>query len=121
LTPISCRRAQFSAVRKWPLPKETGYTNLNTQSSLVTRGVWHKWEIMLVANTPGQLDGQAYWWMDGIKVGQYTNIGYSGLTETGTSNQWKQVVWNPTWGGGGITPPQDQFMSMDAIYVSAKP
>jgi hypothetical protein len=98
-----------------------GYPNQNTASSVVTRGQWVKWEIVLVANTPGQFDGTADWWMNGVRVGHYTGIGFSGATETGVKNVWQAVDWNPTWGGAGVTPPANQYMWMDHFYVSGKP
>ncbi|HEV8197482.1 MAG TPA: hypothetical protein VGP87_12630 [Gemmatimonadales bacterium] len=98
-----------------------GYPNQNPGSATVTRGQWVKWEILLTANTPGQYDGTAEWWLNGVKVGSYSKIGYSGPAETGSSNTWREVNWNPTWGGGGSTPPQEQYMWFDHIYLSGKP
>ena len=98
-----------------------GYPNQNAGSAVVTRGQWAKWEIVLVANTPGQFDGKADWWLNGVKVGSYSNVGYTRATETGAPNTWHEVNWNPTWGGAGISPPQDQFMWFDHIYLSGKP
>jgi hypothetical protein len=98
-----------------------GYPTQNSSSAVVPRGVWVKWEIVLHANTPGQYDGTADWWMNGVKVGSYSNIGYSSATETGSMNTWREVNWNPTWGGGGAAITADQFMWMDSFYVSAKP
>ena len=97
-----------------------GWPNLNSQSAVVSRGVWHKWELVLVANTPGQYDGEAHWWFDGVKVGQYTAIGYCSATQTGSANTWAIVDWNPTYGGVGFPPPNNQQMWMDRIYISGK-
>jgi hypothetical protein len=83
-----------------------------------TRGEWHKWEVLLVVNAGGQANGQAHWWIDGVKVGQYTNVLY------GTSSQgkaWGEVIeWRPIWGGMGGTVAQDMYMSMDDLYISGK-
>jgi hypothetical protein len=98
-----------------------GYPNQNQSSAVVTRAVWHRWEILLVANSPGLFDGTADWWLDGVKVGSYHAIGYSGAAETGSSNTWRYVNWNGTWGGGGISPPQEQYHWIDHVRVSGKP
>jgi len=97
-----------------------GYANLNRAASILTRGSWAKWEILLKANTPGQYDGEADWWLNGVWVGHYTKIGYSGPSETGRFNSWLKVVWNPTWGGSGRPVLADQYMWKDHIYVSGK-
>jgi hypothetical protein len=98
-----------------------GYPNLNAGSAVITRGQWAKWEIVLHANTPGQYDGTADWWLNGVKVGSYSKIGFSSATETGSMNVWKEVDWNPTWGGGGAAISVDQFMWMDHVFISGKP
>lgn len=97
-----------------------GSVNLNGAFSLMTRGVWKKWEILLIANTPGQYDGEAHWWLDGTKIGQYQKIGFSGPAETGQYNQWLRVNWNPTWGGAGAAVLADQYMWIDHFYISGK-
>ena len=94
--------------------------NMNVASSVITRDVWQKWELILGANTPGQYDGEAHWWLNGVKVGQFTNVGYCDATQTGAANTWQVVDWNPTYGGGTTTIPTDQFMYMDHVYISGK-
>lgn len=97
-----------------------GVPNLGGGAAVVPRALWKKIEIALIANTPGQYDGEAHWWVDGVKVGKYTAIGFSGALETGAFNTWKTVSWNPTYGGLGAPVPADQFMWMDSIYLSGK-
>lgn len=91
------------------------------KSATITRGQWARWEILLTANTPGLYDGTASWWLNGVLVGQYSAIAYSGPNETGSGNNWINVRWNPTWGGAGISPPADQFMWYDYLRISGKP
>lgn len=83
------------------------------------RAVWHVWETLLVCNTPGQPNGEAHWWLDGTKVGEYRNVIYSGV---GQSTQWgDEVSWRPIWGGVGDVLAQPQHMWMDHFYVSGAP
>lgn len=88
-----------------------------THSQLMTRGQWHRWEIVLRANTPGQPDGRADWWVDGVQVGSYSGINY---IVAGGNPRWTDVVWNPTWGGVGDVVPATQFMDIDHVYISGK-
>jgi hypothetical protein len=88
-----------------------------THSQLMTRGQWHRWEIVLRANTPGQPDGRADWWVDGVQVGSYAGINY---IVAGGNPRWTDVVWNPTWGGVGDVVPATQFMDIDHVYISGK-
>jgi hypothetical protein len=39
-----------------------------------TRGVWHCWEYMLKANTPGVTDGEVTVWLDGVLVADFGNL-----------------------------------------------
>jgi hypothetical protein len=98
-----------------------GYPNQNTGSAVIARGQWAKWEVILQANTPGQFDGEARWWLNGVLVGQYTGIGFSGPTEAGPMNEWRGIAWNPTWGGGGAPVAADQYMWIDHFHLSGKP
>jgi hypothetical protein len=83
-----------------------------------TRGVWHRWEVLLIVNTGDLANGEAHWWIDGVKVGEYKNIAY------GTSAQSKywgdELSWRPIWGGIGDTVAQTMYMWMDHYYASGK-
>jgi hypothetical protein len=39
-----------------------------------TRDVWHCWEYMLRANTPGMTDGEVTVWLDGVLVADFGNL-----------------------------------------------
>lgn len=115
------------------------FANLNTASDVLTRGVWHHWEVKLDANTPGKFDGRADTWLDNVQVVHYTNIGYSGPTETGALNTFQLLYWNPTYGGGcngawdtvKTSPtyghptvpqfPRPQWMRIAHFYASTSP
>ena len=83
----------------------------------VIRGRWHRWEIVLVGNTPGTSNGSVSWWLDGVLVGRYTGIQYVGA---GGSNTWDIIKFDPTWGGLGGTIPAEQYLYMDHLYISGK-
>ena len=91
-------------------------TNVNAVE--FTRGVWHRWEALLIANTGDLANGEAHWWIDGVKVGEYRDIQY------GTSSQSKYwgdaLSWRPIWGGIGDVVNQTMFMWMDHYYASGR-
>jgi len=83
-----------------------------------TRGGWHRWELVLVVNTGDLANGEAHWWIDGVKVGEYRNIEYGTSAE---SKFWgDELSWRPIWGGVGDAVTQTMYMWMDHYYVSGK-
>ena len=98
-----------------PAPARNLTPNLAAVS--LTRGQWHRWEVVIVANTGDQANGEAHWWIDGVKVGEYTDVLY------GSSAQPKawggpEISWMPIWGGIGDTVAQTMYMWMDHFYIS---
>jgi hypothetical protein len=87
----------------------------NLGGAALQRGRWHRWEVVLKANTPGRADGVARWWLDGQKIGDYSDLKFSGVDQ---SSVWEYVVWNPTYGGSGDPVPHDQWMWMDHTSVA---
>jgi hypothetical protein len=83
----------------------------------MTRGLWHRVEIVLIANTPGVADGGVIMYQNGVKVLQYSGIMYAAA---GGNGAWEQMNWNPTWGGIGDTVTSDMYMWMDHIFASGK-
>jgi hypothetical protein len=101
-----------------PVPARDLTPNLASVS--LTRGQWHRWEVVLVANTGDLANGEAHWWIDGVKVGEYRDVDY------GSSAQPKawggpEISWMPIWGGIGDTVAQTMYMWMDHFYVSGRP
>ncbi|HMJ58527.1 MAG TPA: Ig-like domain-containing protein [Gemmatimonadales bacterium] len=101
-----------------PAPARNLTPNLAAVS--LTRGQWHRWEVVIVANTGDQANGEAHWWIDGVKVGEYRDVLY------GSSAQPKawggpEISWMPIWGGIGDTVAQTMYMWMDHMYISGKP
>lgn len=88
--------------------------NLNLNQNII-RGRWQHWEVVLRANTNGQPNGQAEWWIDGVRVGFHNNINF---VPASAPNYWEEVKWNPTWGGTGGVVPASQDMWIDDAYVS---
>jgi hypothetical protein len=97
-----------------------GFVNLTPNlvpSIALSPGTWHRWEFLLITNTCANTDGVATWWIDGVKVGHYANIGYVNATQ---SHSWGSINWAPTWGGIGTLVSTPQSMSLDHIYVSGR-
>lgn len=87
-------------------------------SALFARGVWHKWETVLYAGTPGNADGTVDFYLDGRKIGSYSGIPF---VRRGGSSRFSLFKWDPTWGGvGGPAIAADQYMYLDHIYISGK-
>ncbi|MBK8005198.1 MAG: hypothetical protein IPK12_15040 [Gemmatimonadetes bacterium] len=98
--------------------------NLNPNllpTARLIRGQWHRVEILLKSNTPGVQDGEVDWWLDGVKIAAYTDVGFvaSGNVTPGAVN-WQQVSWNPTYGGPADVVPANQYMQIDQFYISGK-
>ncbi|MBC7790642.1 MAG: Ig-like domain-containing protein [Anaerolineae bacterium] len=81
----------------------------------LARGVWHKLEFLLVANTSGQPNGQAHLWLNGTKIMDHRNIIYLAAGETA----FNAVSITSIWGGGNtVKVPYDMYTWWDHAYVS---
>jgi hypothetical protein len=83
---------------------------------VMTRGQWRKWEVLLIANTPGQSDGVIRYWIDGQRVGDYTDVRVRDSVGT-----WQYVYLQPIWGGIGGAVTATQYLWVDHLVVSGKP
>lgn len=84
-------------------------------TGVITRGTWHKVEIVLVSNTAGVEDGSFTMWMDGVQTHTYA------VQYDAAAVKWGQWDFNSTWGGTAAPgPPDSQFMAFDHMYVSWK-
>jgi hypothetical protein len=90
------------------------YPNLGPTGE-IHRGQWHHLEYVFIGNTSGTANASAEWWLDGVKVGSYTNMQY-----VSGNSAWEQLSWSPTWGGLGSTVTSAMTMSFDHIRVSGK-
>lgn len=89
----------------------------NLGSCPVNRGQWHHYEMVLSNSQPAYSDGRIQYWLDGVKCGDFQNIGFVGL---GQNNRWEEISWSPTWGGTGGNITDNFFTQLDYIYVSGK-
>jgi len=92
--------------------REYFYQNVGT-SQAMTRGQWRRWEVVLLANTPGQANGVIRWWIDGRKVGEYTDVRFRSAADP-----WQWVFLQPIWGGVSGTVASTQYLWIDHLYVS---
>lgn len=104
-------------VRLQGINEERPARNLAPQAGtgVLRRRAWQRWEVVLTANTPGQRDGRAQWWVDGTFAGSVANIRF---IDPAGSHEWGVVSWNPTWGGTRHRIETLQFMDIDDIYIS---
>ncbi len=80
----------------------------------LTRGVWHRIEVVVVANTGGALNGQFHLWVNGVKTAEHNDVWYINEGEPGFHG----IEWTPVWGGQGDRLLQEQYMWVDGFYVS---
>lgn len=91
------------------------FTPNTAASAEITRGWWHDIEMELKLNsTSDNFDGECHGWVDGLKVIEYTNVGWTDLT----NDKWQNYNFQPIWGGIGGSPPEPQWMQLDSIYIS---
>lgn len=86
----------------------------NVGPGLLTRGVWTKIEAYVKSSTTNtSRDGIVRWWINGVLVGNYTNLNYGG---TAGINEW---VWSETWDGGvSPVPTVDWSHFIDHLHIS---
>lgn len=80
-----------------------------------TRGVWHRWEIVMTLNTAGGANGKLDYWLDGVKLGSFSDVRYNS-----GSGAWNLFQFSPTWGGIGGSVPAAQYIWIDHLYISGK-
>ena len=114
--PISGRIYPQIRVQDTPDGNE-GATNyeLNASRIEVERGKWQHWEVLLVANTGSEKNGEIRWWLDGTLVGAHTGVRF-GLSDS----SWDEIAWRPVWGGSGGVVGEDQYMWIDELYASGR-
>lgn len=87
----------------------------NLRKVTLRRNVWHRWEILLKADSGDRADGEVHWWIDGVKAGEYHDVVF-GHEDQG--RRWQTIAWRPTWGGAGDVVRRDMYMWMAHFYVS---
>ncbi|HSL20198.1 MAG TPA: hypothetical protein VK886_01590 [Vicinamibacterales bacterium] len=85
----------------------------NATARPVTPGRWHRIEWYLKYESAYRAgDGIVRWWLDGVLVGDYTNIRYP------NDGGFVEYQMSPTWGGVGDTKRQADFYRFDHTYIS---
>lgn len=84
----------------------------------MARGMWHRVEAQLVANTPGVQDGVLRLWLNGVKTHEFTNMGYFAFGETVPF--FDQFHIGVLWGGTGGTLVASQYVKISDTYISGK-
>jgi len=100
---------QVRTQQTWPV----GNRNLTGPGRIVP-GRWQRVEVELVANSAGQADGRARWWVDGQLAADYA------LGWTQAASWWERVSWNPTWGGTRGVLASPQWMDLDHLVVAVR-
>jgi hypothetical protein len=86
----------------------------------LARGVWHDIEVQMVSNTPGVANGIFRMWLDGLKIMEFTNVGYFGGSYS-SQNSWSGFAWTPTHNSFNGEPYHfSVFQYMDFAYFSAQ-
>jgi hypothetical protein len=94
-----------------------GNRDIRTTYHAKPLGVWRKYEILMVGNTPGQADGIARIWVNGQLILDARDVAYWSASQT---PGWHGVAWDPTYGGGGNNVPYDMYQYIDQWYVSGR-
>jgi hypothetical protein len=88
--------------------------------SLFLDGQWHIVEIYLELNSaPGLADGIYMVAVDGVVRRTVSNVVYVG-PGTPSDSRFNAFKWNPTFGYGTNSPPQDLFCYMDHIRFKSR-
>ncbi len=87
----------------------------NAANPPVTTGRWHRvaWYVKY-ASAPGARDGIVRWWMDGMLVGDHSNVAFP------DDEGFVEYQISPTWGGVGDRKVENDFMRFARSYVSAR-
>ena len=89
----------------------TGRASYTPDPFILTRGVWHKIEFWVKANTVGQTNGSQRYWVDGVLRGDWSGIRFR------TSNILRlnavQLTFNQAFGS-----PQTQLLYVDDLLVT---
>jgi hypothetical protein len=87
----------------------------NVADPEITLGAWHHLELVMQrSTTPTSMDGIARWWLDGVQVGDYTNLDYP-------AGDYGSVNLEPEWGGIGDAKEQLDHYWMDDVVICVAP
>jgi hypothetical protein len=69
-------------------------------------------------NDPGVPNGIGQLWVDGQLVTDARDVQFRGADRP--NSRWWIFHWNPIFGGGGASPPAEQYLDFDHVYVSGR-
>ena len=85
-------------------------------STMITAGTWHQFETYMKLNDIGEPDGIWEWWLDGVLIGDYTNVVFR--TAAYPSGFWGRRM-DLVWGGaGGAAKTRNDYVWFDHMYLS---
>lgn len=82
---------------------------------VIVRGEWHVYQFIFKCNTANNADGEIHWWLDGVKLGEVTDVEF--LPSSNAILQFVAVSLSPTWGGAGDELEQNQYVEYDHCHV----
>ncbi len=81
-------------------------------------GAWHLVEVLFTPeSTPGAGDGTYTGWIDGTQIASWSSVLW---LAPGNQVGWPYLMFDPTYGGGTHSPPQDMYWDFDQLYVSTR-
>ncbi|HYV98135.1 MAG TPA: Ig-like domain-containing protein [Gemmatimonadaceae bacterium] len=89
-----------------------------SQPVQIVRGEWHRYEYLLVMNTPGAPNGSIDAWQDGVRTFSLQNIAF--IPANAHSTTFESICWQPIWGGQGGVVHTQFYMELDHVYISGK-
>jgi len=84
----------------------------NASKGKVSLGQWHRIEVYIKqGTTKSSKNGILRWWVDGILVGNYSNVNYP-------NTLFNEFQFSPTWGGVGETKLEGDYYYFDHVHIS---
>jgi hypothetical protein len=107
----------LSFLAQYPDASQNTMTGSESPASSLTRGQWHKLEVLLEANTPGLRNGRLRMWANGtLAVSSDTSLFFL-VGQTPTFN----YLWfDPTYGGGSHPVPRDMWFDIDQFTAALR-
>ena len=106
--------ASLNNAHIWPDDLGLGYSPNNISTGALPLNTWTRLECYLKKSTTAtSRDGIVRWWVNGVMVGNYTNMNYApnGLNEWVWSETWDGTVTNPT-------PSVDWEHHLDHLFIA---
>ncbi len=99
------------------LQRGAGNRDFRSTYSATPLGVWRKYEVLTVGNTPGRADGVLRVWVDGQLVVNASDVAY---WKSSQIPGFSGFAWEPVYGGGLNPVPHDMYMYVDHWFVSGR-